>query len=53
MVLLAHTERAALSKKIKLRFVLLLLLLRGKLAHFFQIAITQTIFEVGLSDFTW
>ena len=44
------------SKRIELRFVLLLLLLlllRGKFAHFFQIAITQPIFELGPSDFAW
>ena len=45
-----------LSKRIELRFVLLLLLLLllcGKFAHFFQIAIAQPIFELGPSDFVW
>ena len=38
------------SKRIELRFVLLL---RYKFAHFFQIVITLSIFELGPSDFAW
>ena len=34
-------------------FFLLLLLLRDEFAHFFKIATTQPIFELGHPDFAW